>query len=78
MKNRNVKGYGIKFFSTGFLIFRSLLWLFGLHSGYIPLRKFGYIMKKVTFPKCELCGIDEDVLVHHFLVECVLNAEALI
>lgn len=39
-----------------------------LRSGHYPSNKFGYLMKKVNSPNCEICGIIEDV--HHLLMEC--------
>lgn len=43
-----------------------------LRSGHAPLNKFGYLMKKVESPNCEVCGKIEDV--QHLLTECVRNA----
>lgn len=42
-----------------------------LRSGHMPLRKFAYLMGKVTSPNCETCDKPEDV--YHVLVECVRN-----
>lgn len=42
-----------------------------LRSGHIPLNRFGFLMKKVPSPNCEVCGKIEDVL--HLLAECVKN-----
>lgn len=43
-----------------------------LRSGHIPSNKFAFLMKKVTSPNCEECGVIEDI--QHLLVECVRNA----
>lgn len=44
-----------------------------LRSGHIPTNKFGFLMKKVPSPDCDLCGKLDDVF--HFLVECGRNAD---
>lgn len=41
-----------------------------LRSGQVPLNKFGGLMKKVSSPNCEPCGIIQDVY-YHLLVACV-------
>lgn len=42
-----------------------------LRSGHIPLRKFAYMMGKVSSPNCEVCDKPEDV--YHILMECARN-----
>lgn len=40
-----------------------------IRSGHIPCNKFAFLMKKITSPNCEVCGVIEDL--HHLLMECV-------
>lgn len=42
-----------------------------LRSGHFPSRKFGYLMKKVDSPNCQVCNKIEDV--QHLLLECEKN-----
>lgn len=43
-----------------------------LRSGHIPTNKFGYLMRKVPSPNCNVCNVVEDV--QHVLMECARNA----
>lgn len=62
----------IPWFSSSRLNRQQIVMALRLRSGHIPLNKFGFLMGKVTSPKCDECGVEDDV--YHFLMECVRNA----